>query len=229
MNSRVLNVVRLQFVNRQTFLVVPLIVFTGSLVISMLIMTLIPGDAPKYGGGSQAPLWVLMVVGIQSLTLSFPFSQALSLTRREFYLGTVVAASLTAAMLATAFVVIGLLEQLTTGFGVNGFFSYLPYVWEAGPLAAWAVYFIVAMFFFVIGFWSATIFKRWGTMAVTAVLIALGLVLVGILYLITRLTAWPQVWEWLVTTGALGLALWAVPFIALMAVGSFLTLRRATP
>lgn len=229
MNSRVLNVVRLQFINRQTFLFVPLIVLAGSLVVSMLILALIPIDMPKYSGGSQAPLWVLLVVGIQSLTLSFPFSQALSLTRREFYLGTVVAAAITSAMLAAAFVLLGLVEQATSGFGINGYFGYLPYVWEAGPLGAWAVYFIIAMFFFVIGFWAATIYKRWGTVVVTAVLVGLGLALVGLAYLITQLHAWPTVWEWFVTTGALGLSLWSVPLIALMAVGSYRTLRRATP
>ncbi|WP_309068665.1 hypothetical protein [Microbacterium sp.] len=228
MNARVLNVVRLQYINKQTYLWVPLIVLAGSLVISFLIFAMIPVDTPKYGGGSQAPLWYFLAVGIQSLTLTFPFSQAMSLTRREFYLGTLIAASATSAMLATAFVIIGALELATNGFGVNGYFAHLPYVWEAGPLAAWVVYFIIAMFFFVIGFWCATIYKRWGSAVLTTVLIALGLLLVGVVYLITRLNAWPEVWTWLVTTGAVGLSLWAVPIIALMGVGSYSTLRRAT-
>ncbi|WP_345751836.1 hypothetical protein [Microbacterium rhizophilus] len=228
MNGRVLNVVRLQFVNRQTYLWVPLIILTGSLLISILIFAMIPIGTPKYGGGSQAPLWYFLAVGIQALTLSFPFSQAMSLTRREFYLGTLVAAAITGVLLSTVFVLLGLLEQATNGYGVNGFFAYLPYLWEAGPLGAWFVFFVTTMFFFVTGFWFATIYKRWSTTVLTVLMIGLGLILVGLAFLVTRLEAWPEVWTWLVTTGGVGLALWAVPLIALMALGSFLTLRRTT-
>lgn len=226
MNSRVLNVVRLQFVNKVTYLWMPLIVLGGSFLISFLIFAMIPIDEPKYGGGSQAPLWAFLAVGIQAMTLSFPFSQAMSLTRREFYLGTLVAAAITGVILSTVFVLIGLLEQATEGLGVNGYFSYLPAVWEAGWWGAWITYFVITMFFFVIGFWSATIYKRWGTIMVTIVLVGLGLLLVGAVFLITHLEAWPATWTWLVETGPLGLALWAVPAIALMAAGSYLTLRR---
>jgi len=224
--NRILNVVRLQFINKVTYIWMPLLVLGASWVISILIFAMIPIDEPKFGGGAQAPLWALMAVGIQAMTLSFPFSQAMSLTRREFYLGTLAAASVTGVMLSTAFVLIGLLERATNGMGVNGYFAYLPAMWESGWLGAWFTYLVVTMFLFVIGFWAATIFKRWGTIAVTLVLSGIGLLLVGVVFLITRLEAWPATWTWLVETGPLGLAFWAVPFIALMALGSYLTLRR---
>jgi len=226
-HNRILNVVRLQFINKVTYIWMPLLVLGASWVISILIFAMIPLDGPKYGGGAQAPLWAFMAVGIQAMTMSFPFSQAMSLTRREFYLGTLAAASVTGVMLSTVFVVIGLIEKATDGFGVNGYFAYLPAVWASGWWAAWITYFVITMFLFVIGFWSATIFKRWGTLAVTLVLTGLGLILVGVVFLITRLEAWPATWTWLVETGPLGLALWAVPAIALMALGSYVTLRRA--
>jgi hypothetical protein len=228
MNGRILNVVRLQFVNRQTYVWVPLLVLGGSLLVSILIFAMIPVDTPKFGGGSQAPLWYFLALGIASLTQSFPFSQAMSLTRREFYLGTLIAAAVTGVLLATVFVLLGLFEQATNGYGINGYFGYLPYVWESGVVGAWFVYFVTTMGFFVIGFWFATIWKRWNSTVLTAALTAFGLILVGIVFLITRLEAWPQVWTWFVTTGAVGLALWAVPLIALMALGSYVTLRRST-
>ena len=89
--SRTLNVVRMQLINRQTFVWVPLLVLGGSLILSLVIFALwIPVvTAPKYGGGAQATLVVLpgrRRAG--DVTLTFPFSQAMSVTRREFYLGT---------------------------------------------------------------------------------------------------------------------------------------------
>ena len=227
--SRTLNVVRMQFINKQTYVWVPLLVLGGSFILSLMVFALIPVDAPKYGGGSQAPLWYFLVVGVQSLTLTFPFSQAMSVTRREFYLGTLLAATVTAGMLAIVFVVGGFIEQATTGWGINGYFFYLDWIWAAGPLAAFFVYFAIAMLFFVIGFWTATIYKRFGSVWLTVVLVGIGLILVGLMWLTGLADAWVAVFTWIAEQGALGLALWGVLVGAVLAGVSFLILRRAVP
>lgn len=230
--NRTLNVVRLQLVNKQTFIWVPIIVLLGSLIVSIAIYGIIASAGvtePKYGGGAQAPLWVLLFVGISSLTLTFPFSQALSITRREFYLGTLLSAAMTAVILAVVFMLGGLLELATGGWGINGWFFHLPWVWERGVFAAGLFYFVAAMLIFVVGFWCATIYKRFGALWLSVVLIGLGLLLVVAVWLITVLQAWPTVWTGLVELGALGLALWGLLLMAVLAASSFLTLRRAVP
>jgi len=230
--NRTLNVVRMQLVNRQTYIWVPLIVLAGSLVVTLAIYGIIAGagvEGPMYGGGAQAPLWYFAVVGVQALTLTFPFSQAMSVTRREFYVGTVLTAVATAAILAVIFVLGGLLENATGGWGMNGYFFHLPWVWEAGPLGAALFFFTLALLFFVCGFWGATIYKRFGTAVLTVVLLALALLLVGALWLVGRMEAWAQVLGWFGDQGAAGLALWALLLIAVLALISYLTLRRAVP
>jgi hypothetical protein len=227
--SRTLNVVRMQFVNKLTYIWVPLLVLGGSLVITLLIFSMLPVEGPKYGGGSQAPLWYFLVVGIQSLTLTFPFSQAMSVTRREFYLGTLLAAAVTSVMLSAIFLVGGLVEQATNGWGMNGYFFYLDWIWASGPLSAFVVYFVIAMLFFIVGFWTATIYKRFGPLWLTIVLVALGLVFVGLLWLVGRLDAWEEVFVWFGQQTALGLSLWGILVGAVLAALSFLTLRRAIP
>ena len=114
--NRTLNVVRMQLVNRATYIWVPLIILGGTLLISFAIFGLISSsgaDAQMFGGGAQAPLWYFGVVGVQALTLTFPFSQAMSVTRREFYLGTLITAALTALGLALLFVIGGFIEEAT--------------------------------------------------------------------------------------------------------------------
>lgn len=226
---RTLNVVRLQFVNSQTFVWVPALVLGGAWVITMLIYWIIHsagGVDVKIGGGSQAPLWYFLVIGVQAMTLTFPFSQAMSLTRREFYLGSLAAAAVSGLGMSLMFVLLGLIEQATDGYGMNGYFAYLDWVWEAGPLAAGLTYFVSTMLFFIIGFWFATIFKRFGTTTLVIVMLAIGLVIVGFIALISLRQAWPEVGMWIVDTGSLGLTMWAVVMSALLAVGSYLTLRR---
>jgi hypothetical protein len=225
-------VVRLQFVNRQTFIWVPALILGGAWVLTMLIALIVrgagggPGMDVQASGASQAPLWYFLAVGIQAMTLTFPFSQAMSLTRREFYIGSLAAAAVSGLGMSLAFVLLGLLEQATDGYGVNGYFAYLGWVWEAGPFAAGLTYFVSTMLFFIIGFWFATIYKRYGTAVLTIVMIGIGLVLVGLVALATWQQAWPEVWRWIVDTGSLGLALWAVVLGAVLAVGSYFTLRR---
>ncbi len=227
--NRTRNVVRLQFVNTQTFVWVPALVLAGAWVLTMLIYWMLHSagiSEVKTGGGSQAPLWYFLVVGIQAMTLTFPFSQALSLTRREFYLGSLAAAAVSGLGMSLLFTLLGLIEQATDGYGMNGYFAYLGWVWEAGPLAAGLTYFVLTMLFFIIGFWSATIYKRYGTAMLTIVLIGIGLALVGLVALVTWQQAWPEVGRWIVDTGSLGLTLWAILVSALLAAGSYLTLRR---
>ncbi|MEX5303987.1 hypothetical protein [Kocuria sabuli] len=226
---RTLNVVRLQFVNTQTFVWVPALVLGGAWVLTLLIYWIIQsagGTDVKIGGGSQAPLWYFLVVGVQAMTLTFPFSQAMSLTRREFYLGSLAAAAVSGLGMSLVFVLLGLIEQATNGYGMNGYFAYLDWVWEAGPLAAGLTYFVATMLFFIIGFWFATIFKRFGTTTLVIVMLGIALILVGLIAFVTRQHAWPQIWTWLAETGSLGLTMWAVLVSALLAIGSYLTLRR---
>lgn len=227
--SRTLNVIRLQLINKQTFIWVPLIVLGGAVLVSVLIYAMIPGTEPKYGGAGQAPLWVFFAVGLSAMTMTFPFSQAMSITRREFFVGTMATAILGSAFMGVLFLIGGGIEMLSNGWGVNGYVFYLPWLWEAGPLGAFLVYFTLALFFFVVGFTGATIYKSWGPVVTTVASVAPALVLLGIAYLITRLELWGQVWIGILDLGALGLALWGLVVVAVLAGISFLAFRRAKP
>ena len=229
---RTLSVVRMQLINRQTYIWIPLIILGGAFVLALAVYAILANagvDGPKYGGGAQAPLWYFLVVGVQALTLTFPFSQAMSVTRREFYLGTLLTAGLTSAILAVIAVIGGLLERATDGWGVNGWFFGLPWIWEAGALGALLLNFVVAMLFFVIGFWAATIYKRFGPLWLTVVLVGIGVLLVAGMWLVGRLDAWADVFGWFATVGVVGLSLWGAVLTAVLAAIAFLTLRRAVP
>lgn len=230
--NRTLNVVRLQLVNKQTYVWVPLIVLVGAFALSLAIYAIILSSGVTdlaYGMGAQAPLWYFLAVGVQALTLTFPFSQALSVTRREFYLGTLLTAAITSAILAAVFVVGGLVERATNGWGINGWFFVIPGASDDGVLVNGLLYFAIAMLFFVIGFWAATIYKRFGAMWLTLVLVGIGILFVLLLWYIGMLQAWMQVFAWIGQQGAVGMSLWGLLLAAVLAGISFLTLRRAVP
>lgn len=230
--NRTLRVVRMQLINRQTYVWVPLLVLGGAFILSVAIWWILAGSGVTgnfYGGGAQAPLWYLAVVGVQALTLTFPFSQAMSVTRREFFFGTYLIAALSAASLAVVFVIGGWIETLTGGWGLNGYFFYSAEIWQGGPLGAAFIFFAIATLMFTLGFTGATVYKRFGPTVFTVSLIGLGVVLVAAMFVVGRLNAWGQVFSWIGEQGPLGMAAWGLIAAAALAAAAFATLRRATP
>ncbi|MGO3327699.1 hypothetical protein [Gordonia sp. (in: high G+C Gram-positive bacteria)] len=232
--DRTRNVIRMQLLNKQTFVWLPMLILGSSFAISMMIYAVIvfsvdDMDEPIYGGGSQAPLWYFLVVGVQALSFTFPFSQALSITRREYFLGTYATAALTSATLAVTFLIGGLIERATDGWGIDGYFFYLPWIWDQGPFVALLLYFTIAMLAFAVGFWGATLYKRFGTLWV----IVAGLVIVVVIVLaclsISMAGGWPAIGRWIVDLRPLSLVGIVFALDLLFAGTSYLTLRRAIP
>ena len=230
--NRILSVVRMQLINRSTYVWIPLIILGGAFAIAYAVYAILQNAGiagVKIGGGAQAPLWYFLAVGVQALTLTFPFSQAMSVTRREFYLGTLLTAALTSVMLAAIAIIGGSIERATNGWGVEGYFFALPWIWEAGAGGAFLLNVVAGMFFFVIGFWAATVYKRFGVLVLTLVLVGIGVLLVAGLWLVARMDAWNEVFGWFATVGVVGLSLWSALLTIVLAASSFLTLRRAIP
>ncbi|MCF8612222.1 hypothetical protein L5G28_18935 [Gordonia sp. HY285] len=232
--NRTLNVIRMQLLNKQTFVWLPLLILASSFAISMMIYGIIvfsvdDMDEPIYGGGSQAPLWYFLVVGVQALSFTFPFSQAMSITRREYFLGTYATAMLSSAAVAVTFLVGGLIERATDGWGIDGYFFYLPWIWDQGPFVALLMYFTIAMFAFAVGFWGTTLYKRFGTLwlVVTGMAIVVAIVLACLV--VSLAGGWPAIGRWIVDLRPIALVGIVFALDLLFAGTSYLTLRRATP
>ncbi len=229
--NRVLKVARMQLINKQTFVWVPLLIIGAAFVISWLIFAIlrVPAGTDGFNGAAQAPLWYFAVIGVQSLTLTFPFSQALSVTRRTFFLGTTLVAVASGAIVATIYVALAPLERATSGWGVNSDMFNIVWVTDGPWYHAWVFFLALTMVFFQSGFWAATIYKRWGGTVLTAVLIGLGLVLVGLLALVSWQNWWLQLGGWFVVQTPLSLGGWMLAFAAALAISAYLILRRAVP
>ncbi len=173
-----------------------------------------------------------LVLGIQSMTLVFPFSQGLSISRRAFYLGTLGLFSLIAVGMTVLYMLGGVIERATNGWGgVDGYFFNIPWVTDGPWYSTAAFFFVLMMFMFIIGFWFATIFKRWGGTTGTLVsTLGTTVALVGAAALTTFLQGWGgHVGGWFAQQTPLSISGWAALLCVILAAGSYTTLRRATP
>ncbi|MET4096237.1 hypothetical protein [Arthrobacter sp. UYCu712] len=119
--NRALNVARMQLINKGTFLGIPALIISGSFALTYAIWLMIPDDVgTRYSGASQAVVWYFLALGIQALTYTFPFSQAMSVSRRTFYAGTTGLFAVVALAVSLLYFVLGRVEAATNGWGLNG-------------------------------------------------------------------------------------------------------------
>ncbi|WP_343317876.1 hypothetical protein AAFM46_11345 [Arthrobacter sp. TMP15] len=228
--NRALGVARMQLINKWTFLGIPAVIIGSSFLLSVVIWALIPNTVEvKYSGAGQAVMWYFFGLGIQSLTLCFPFSQGLSVSRRNFFLGTVGLFTALAAVIAGLYVVLGFVEQATNGWGLHGYMFAISWVANQPWGIQWFFYFVMMMFLFLLGFWGATVYKRWQATGTLIMFLSLAVLLVGAIALITLSGWWPAVGAWTITLTPLSIGAIAFLFVVVLAAAAFTTLRRATP
>ncbi|MGO2431332.1 MAG: hypothetical protein ACTJF3_08115, partial [Glutamicibacter arilaitensis] len=153
--NRIIKVARMQLINKATFIGIPLIILGASFLFTLIIWWLVRRNGAEgimYGGGAQAPMWYFLALGIQALTLTFPFSMAMSISRRSFYLGTVALFSVCALVLSVFYYLMGLVEKATGGWGLDGRFFALQWVADNNWFIQIMFYFVLMLLLFMVGF-----------------------------------------------------------------------------
>jgi len=239
--ARIANVVKLQFANPYTVLTAPWVIliaiFLVNLAIWWIIMSQVTDPADRadvsegfgYSGASLFIFVYMMVVAIQSMNQTFNFALGMSVTRRDYYLGSAVTFTLLSVVFAAGMTVLGAIEQATDGWGVGGRMFTSIYFGDGGWFERFVIIFLALMFFFFIGAVAATVFVRWKAVGLTVLAVVVAVILLALVALATFTQSWGRVGEWFATTGFLGSALWSLVITAIAGVAGFFILRRATP
>ena len=113
----------------------------------------------------------------------------MSITRREFHVGTLLTAGLTSAILAAVCAIGRVIEDATHGWGVNGYFFYI-WLTDGTGYTTWLVFFALALLFFIIGYASATVYRRWGGIGLTVICSRRAVIVAGI-----AAVGWAEAWS----------------------------------
>ncbi|KQS71909.1 hypothetical protein [Modestobacter sp. Leaf380] len=230
--SRVVAAARLHAIHAPVALGVPWLVVGSSFAINLAIWAAMSPEARAAGGtGGLVSLYITVgIVFLQSVTQLFPLAMGLSLTRRTFYLGTLLTAGLQSLVFGVVLTVFTLVENATGGWGVGLSF------WAPGRLdvdnpALQVVVFAVPMILAsVVGTGLGVVVKRWGqtgmwVLGITSLLLS-GLA--GVL--VTYSGSWRAVGAFFLDAPLAVLVL-VVPGLAAVALAGlgFAGLRRAVP
>ena len=224
MNTSV-KVARYQMVQRLNYVTLPwaalaLIFVAQWAVIAMLGMhnTQLTGVLAIYA--------VFLIVGAGSVAQSLPFGLALGLSRRSYYLGTLLLAVALAAVDGLALAGLQTIEGATAGWGLDMSFFRVPYLFEGPWYLTWATSFVGLTLLFVYGLWWGLIYQRWNRIGLRVFVIAQVALLLAVGLTADRFGAWPSIGQFFTDLTAPGLTGLLAVIAALLIVGGFVTMRR---
>jgi hypothetical protein len=238
--NRVWNVVRLGWINRWTTLWIPGIILGFILLVNVVIWALIvayagPADradtleGTQYTGATSYVFVYLMIVAIQAVNLTFPYALGLSVTRREFYLGTASSLVLLSLLWGGILTTLSYIEEWTHGWGLGGHMFTVVYFGN-GPVWERLFTFTAGFLFFAFaGIAWGTVYMRWRTNGMLIAGAVSVLAAVGVVTLLTFTNGWPTFGAWAAAAGPTGIVAWLLIPTAISAVAGYFLLRRSTP
>lgn len=236
---RIRNVMRLHLVNKGQMILVPWMIMGFIFMVTLLLgvifrSTMSPSDLAdtregmQYSGALGYFLVYMLVIAVMSISQTFPFAQSYSVTRRDFYVGTVATFAGLSVAYSVAITVLGWLEDITHGWGL-GVVLFSPGYLSPNLVERFYISVVLFLFFFMVGMATASVFVRWKVNGMLIFFGSLTLILVGLIALATVTNSWGNVGAWFATMGFTGVVTWTLLPTALCTVAGYFLLKRATP
>lgn len=230
--NRVLVAARLHTVHALVALGIPWVVVASSFAINLAVWAALPADARDHGGtGGIISLYVTVgIVYVQAVTQLFPMALGLSLSRRTFYLGTLLAAAGQSLAYGVVLALLTVVEDATGGWGL-GLSFWAPGAVDVGNPGVQVLVFAVPLFLAAsLGVALGVVLKRWGQIGMWTLGVVLLVASGAAVALLTWHGGWPAVGSFFRDTPILTLLLLGPAVVAAVVAGAgFLGLRRAVP
>lgn len=236
--ARVPAAFRLQFAVPWSFIWLPMFIFVLAWAFGYGVLALIDSQVPdripaqepmSATGGAQATIWYLSFMAAYTASHTFPFSVALSYSRRVYLIGTYLMFLVVAAGYGVAVMLAYWLERATDGFGRHLYMFAPPSFADiGGPVGIALAASMLVLFFMCFGFFWAILYRRVSIPILWTVIIGVIVAILGVVAVITMNQWWLNVGQWFTTQNAYTIAGWGLLAAIALGVLNYLLIRKAT-
>ena len=220
-----IKVARYQMVQRFNYVTLPWAALALLFAAQLAVITML-GMHDARLTGLVSIYAVFFIVGVSTVARSLPFGLALGLSRRSYYLGTVLLALTLTALDGLLLAGLQEIERATGGWGLGMFFFRVEYVLDGPWFLTWLTSFVALSLAFVYGLWWGLVYLRWRRMGRRVFLVAQILALLAVGLTADRFAAWPNIGRFFTDLTATGLTGVLAAAAAALLVGGYATIRR---
>ena len=204
-----------------------LLQFLAALIVILIITLLFGGKTPFYPGGLITICVIMFIMGIVSLTDTFPFALGFGVRRTDYVLGTTVLAGAVSVVTAVLLLLFSPLEIVTGGWGLELHYFHLPYLNDGSLIEQFCIYFVGLANLYFLGFVIGSIYQRIGRAGTLMFFLTVFLLMSLFSLVWTYFRWWDALFAWFSQYTAFELALLLLPLTAFYLLVSYLLLRRA--
>lgn len=225
---RALAVTRIQLTVYPLLVVLPILVLTAAFGVTVLAVSAM-GDADVQVGGLMSIYFTQLALAWVGVYQGFSFTVGLNVTRRAFYLASLLTGALQSVAYGLVLYLASILERASDGWGIAlRFFD--PTSLASNSPVTFVSYTMPMLFLTAVGLFLGAAAKRFGTMGFFLRSVAAVLVIALVATFITYVDGWGPIVGWFAQQSSLALLTgWLLVPTALAAVGGWFVLRRAAP
>lgn len=230
--TRIRAAAALQFLGWPYRLGWPWLILSISFLANLPVYAAIGSELPAGAitGGVSSVFIVEMIFCGQTITQIFPFAVNLSMTRRSFYVATILTLLARALGFGLMLLILKLVEDATNGWGIAMHFFGMRGLAQSNPALQLLTYTMLFIVLDLCAVLAALTHARWRLNGVLVLIASTGLLAAGLSAMLTWYRWWDDLFGWFADQPTLLLlAGWPVALAVLLAGGGFLTIRRATP
>lgn len=210
-----------------SWLLIPWIILGANFLISLIFgHSLNDGETMNTGGLASIFIYML-VTGAVTLKDTFPFALGLSIRRKDYFQGTVIASFLFNVFNAVLLTILAVIENATNGWGIGLHLFSISILQDLSPVTVFGMYLILLLQMYFLGFATSSIHRRFGALGMIIFFVLAVLIGTGGSMLVSQFGLWGSIFSW-IGHHYLALFWWMVPLLAVYLVAAYGFLRRAS-
>ena len=228
--ANLVKVARLHLVDRfsYTWMVWGLMAFIFAINIAIFAVIPLTQPAGDFTGALISIYIFMAVIGVQAATKFLPFAFTLGVSRRTYYLGTVLLVVGLCVVYAAILTVLWWVEGLTGGWWMQLHFFRVPWILDGPWYQVLITNFVLMTLVFVFGLWAGLIYRRFALIGSVIFFGCLSLIVVLGVMVITWRGAWVAFGSFVANLDILAASGLVAVLAVLAGLGGYLTIRRIT-